>query len=455
MDDVLVVGAGYSGLAAASAAVDAELSVTVLEARDRVGGRSRNERFSDGTLIESGGQWVGPMQDAALALAAEHCVERYPTPEDGEHVSRFGGRNHTFRGDTFALPPRVLMEALLVQKRLERMAASVPLHAPWTAADASRLDGQTFESWLRRNVVQKQTRDFFRFLSSSLFSAESSQVSLLHWLFYVGSAGGLDALMATDGGAQMWRLVGGTQGLAEKMAAPLGDRVRLEQPVRAVRQDAEGVEVTTLSGSTHRARRLVMAVPPHLLAGIHFTPHLPARRAQLIQSVPMGSVIKIHLRYPSRFWRAAGRSGFAVNLDHPVSITFDNTPQGAKGGVLLAFIEGAHAKHAATLDDQARRSLIVGGVTQLHGPEAASPLEVHERDWAAERWSGGCYGGHLGPGVWTQLGSELRVPHGRVHWAGTETADRWNGYLDGALTAGRRAAREAVQAERRATRATT
>ena len=138
-----------------------------------------------------------------------------------------------------------------------------------------------------------------------------------------------------------------------------------------------------------------------------------------------------------------------------MSITFDNTPQGAKGGVLLAFIEGAHAKHAATLDDQARRSLIVGGVTQLHGPEAASPLEVHERDWAAERWSGGCYGGHLGPGVWTQLGSELRVPHGRVHWAGTETADRWNGYLDGALTAGRRAAREAIQAERTATRATT
>lgn len=443
--DVLVVGAGFSGLAAAAELVGAGCSVAVLEARDRVGGRSRNERFADGTLIESGGQWVGPTQDALLALAAEHGVERYPTPEDGEHVSRFGGKHHTFRGDTFALPPRVLLEALVVQKRLERLAATVPLDTPWTAVKAHQLDGQTFESWLRRNVRQEQTREFFRFVSCSLFSAESSQLSLLHLLFYVASGGGLDSLMNTGGGAQMWRLHGGTQALAERIAQSLGGRVQLDQAVRAVHQDRDGVQVTTLTGQAHRARRVILALPPHLLAGIHFTPHLPARRAQLVQSMPMGSVIKVHLRYPDPFWRREGRSGFAVSLDHPVSLTFDNTPADCSGGVLVAFLEGGHAKQASTLDGPVRHRLILDGIQALHGPPAADPLEVHERDWAAERWSGGCYGGHLAPGVWTQLGPELRVPFGRVHWAGTETAERWSGYLDGALTAGRRAASEALQ----------
>jgi len=448
MAEVIVVGAGFSGLATARALVAAGVEVTVLEARDRVGGRTRNERFADGTLVESGGQWVGPTQDAVLALAEEMGVERYPTPEDGLHVAAIDGEVVTFADDTFGLPKRVQVEALLTQKRLERMAATVPLDAPWAARAAERWDAQTLESWLRTNVVQAGTRDFFRMVATALFSAEASQLSLLHFLFYCRSGGMLDRMLGTRDGAQEWRLHGGTMGLAERVAAALGDRVVLDSPVAAIAQDDDGVTVTGLDGTVRRADRVVVTIPPHLVNRIHFTPHLPARRAQLVQSMPMGTVVKVHLRYARRFWTEAGRSGFAVAMDHPVSLTFDNTTPDAPGGVLVAFVEGRHARQLALLDEAARRRVIVEGVARLHGPDAAEPEEVHVRDWAAERWTGGCYGGHLGPGVLTELGSELRRPFGRVHWAGTETAERWSGYIDGAITAGRRAAEE-VLAERR------
>lgn len=448
MAEVIVVGAGFSGLAAARTLVTAGVEVVVLEARDRVGGRTCNERFADGTLIESGGQWVGPTQDAVLGLAEEMGVERYPTPEDGVHVAALDGEVVTFTDDTFGLPRRVQAEALLTQKRLERMAATVPLDAPWAARAAERWDGQTLEGWLRRNVVQGDTRDFFRMVATALFSAEASQLSLLHFLFYCRSGGMLDRLLGTRDGAQEWRLHGGTMGLAERVAHDLGDRVLLGQPVAAITQDDGGATVTGLDGTARHADQVVVTIPPHLVNRIHFTPHLPARRAQLVQSMPMGTVVKVHLRYARRFWTEAGRSGLAVATDQPVSLTFDNTPPGSSGGVLVAFVEGRHARQFALLEEQERQRVIVDGVVRLHGPGAGDPEEVHVRDWAAEQWTGGCYGGHLGPGVLTELGSELRRPFGRVRWAGTETAERWSGYIDGAITSGRRAAEE-VMAERR------
>ena len=300
--DVLVVGAGFSGLAAARALVEAGRSVRVLEASDRIGGRSRNEAFSDGALIESGGQWVGPTQEAVLGLAAEHGVRTYSTPEAGEHVSRFGGEHHTFRGDTFALPPRVLLEALVTQKRLERMAATVPLDRPWAAGRAADWDGQTLESWLRRHLRIERTRQFFRLVTTAIFSAEASQISLLHFLFYCRSGGMLDRLLGTAGGAQEQRVLGGTQRVADTLAADLGTAVRYREPVRSISQGADGCTVRT-DGAVHEADGVIVAIPQHLVGAIQFDPPLPPSRRQLAQSVPMGAVIKCVARYDRPFWR--------------------------------------------------------------------------------------------------------------------------------------------------------
>lgn len=441
MAQYVVVGAGMAGLSAARTLRRGGADVVVVEARGRAGGRVVNHVFDDGVTVEVGGQWVGPTQDHVLGLIDELGLETFASYDHGDSVVSIDGEVKRFRGDTFGLPPHVLIEAAAAQKRLERMAATVPLGAPWSARHAARWDGQTLESWLRRNLRSERTRQFFRLLTTAIFSAEASQISLLHFLYYCHAGGMLDRLMNTRGGAQERRVIGGTQRIADAVVAELGDAVRFGEPVRSITQHATGCHVRTDQGS-HDADGVVVAIPQHLSGSIEFDPPLPPARRQLVQSVPMGAVIKCIARYDRPFWRDDGLAGVAASLDHAVSIVFDNSPPDGECGLLLGFIEGAHARAASRLDPEARRGLVIGCFTDLFGAQAGEFRDYVDLDWSAEPWTGGCYGGHLGPGVWTQLGPELRRPFDRVSWAGTETATEWTGYIDGAIASGVRAANE-------------
>jgi monoamine oxidase len=432
---VIVIGAGLAGLSAARHLIKKGVDVEVLEARDRVGGRTLNHVFGDGSIVEVGGQWVGPTQDHALALIEELGLETFDTYDTGDYIVSLKGKIKKFTGDTFGLPPHVLIEVGISQKRLEAMAAKVPLDAPWTSPKAIDWDGQTLESWLRKHLRFEQSREFWRAITAAIFSAEATEISLLHFLFYCHSGGMLDRLMGTAEGAQKSRIVGGSQLISQVMADQLGGRVHLEEPVLAIEQANGGVTVTTPRGE-YKADAAIVTIPQHLIGNIAFTPPLPTRRQQLVQNVPMGAVIKIIAKYPTPFWREDKMSGFGVSLDHPVSITFDNSPPDDSCGMLLGFFEGAHARQASALSIEERRKVFVDTLVELFGSRAANPIEVVELDWTAEKWSGGCYGGHLGPGVWTQLGDELVKPFGLIEWAGTETAAEWNGYMDGAIASG-------------------
>ncbi len=249
--------------------------------------------------------------------------------------------------------------------------------------------------------------------------------------------------MATHDGAQESRLEGGSQRLALRLADRLGDVVRLGAPVTAIRQDDEGVEVTYDGGGVGAARAFV-ALPPTLAGRIRYSSALPPLRDQLTQQVPMGYVIKVQIAYPEPFWRAEGLSGSVFSLDDEVSVTFDNSPQDLSCGVLLGFLEGRHGRRAGKLAPEQRKELILSVFAKFFGSRAAEPEEYVERDWAAEEWSRGCYGGCFGTGVWTGYGEALREPVGRIHWAGTETAEVWNGYMEGAIRSGERAAREVL-----------
>jgi monoamine oxidase len=432
---VVVIGAGFAGLSAARHLSKRGIEVDVVEARDRVGGRTLNHVFEDGSIVEVGGQWVGPTQNHVLELIDELGLDTFDTFDTGDYVVSLKGKIKKFKGDTFGLPPHVLVEVGLTQKRLESMAAKVPLDAPWTSAHAIDWDSQTLETWLRRHLRFEQSRQFWRAITAAIFSAEATEMSLLHFLFYCHSGGMLDRLMGTANGAQKSRIVGGSQLIAQRMAEELGNRVHLEEPVTGVSQSSSGVIVRTPRSEYH-ADAAIVAIPQHLIGNIVFNPPLPPRRQQLVQNVPMGAVIKIVAKYTTPFWREDKMSGFGVSLDHPVSITFDNSPPDASSGMLVGFFEGAHGRSASALSVDERRDVFVRTLVDLFGSQAASPLEVVELDWTAEQWSGGCYGGHLGPGVWTQLGDELVKPFGRIEWAGTETAAEWNGYMDGAISSG-------------------
>jgi monoamine oxidase len=442
---VVVVGAGLAGLAAARRLRSNGHEVVVLESRARVGGRVLNHVFPDGVTVEVGGQWVGPTQHHALGLIRELGLETFPSFDDGESTVVLDGAVKRFRGDTFGLPAYVLAEAGVVQKRLEHMAGQVPLDAPWTAPKAMQWDGETVESWLRRHVRQSRVREFWRLVINAIFSTEASDMSLLHFLFYCRSGGMLDMLMNTRGGAQDLRIVGGSQRIAKSMADDLGKTLHLDSAAVSIADPSTGPVRVVCAHMVVDASAVIVTTPPHLIGKISFDPPLDGQRAQLIQKMPMGSVIKCVVRYEKPFWRAAGLSGFSAALGDAVSLTFDNSPPDGSSGMMLAFIEGAYARRLTTASQAERRELVVSAIEHRFGAEGRRFTDYVDLDWATEPETGGCYGAHLAPGVWTQLGPSLRKPHGRVHFAGTETATVWNGYMDGAISSGYRAADEVMQ----------
>jgi monoamine oxidase len=445
--DVVVVGAGFAGLVAARELKKSGLSVAVLEGRDRVGGRVKNATTSDGTVVELGGQWIGPSQDVVIALTDELGLERFPTYNTGENLVHDGKRLRRYKGAIPRLSPAVLADIGQAQLRLDRMAKRVPLDEPWRARRAVSWDGQTVESWVRRNVRTRLAREMLRLGVRAVFAAEATDLSLLHFLFYSHSGGFLDSLFNVKEGAQEQRVVGGTQLIADRMADELGDSVILPAPVRQISQLPDGTRTVVVKGGeqTISARRVVVAVPPHLAGRIEYDPELPPWRDQLTQRMPMGSVIKCMAVYDEPFWRSEGLTGQMTDVEGPAQLTFDNSPPSGSPGVLLAFVEGVHARELSHRSPDERRKAVVACLARCFGPKAESPNEYMDLDWSAERFSGGCYGALLAPGVLSAYGPGLREPCGPIHFAGTETAAVWAGYMDGAIRSGERVAREVTE----------
>ncbi|MFL5882767.1 MAG: flavin monoamine oxidase family protein, partial [Actinomycetota bacterium] len=348
--DVVVVGAGLAGLTAARRLVDAGAEVVVLEARDRVGGRTLTLPAADGTPIDHGGQWIGPTQDRIAALAERLGVTTYPSYERGLNTEFRDGRAHRFDGQ---LPdggdPVSAVAMGQAIRELDAMAARVPLEAPWIAEDALAWDSQTVETWLQTRVTAGRARIWLRAAIRGTMAAEARDLSLLHTLFVIRSAGGLARLIATAGGAQERRFHQGAQAISIRLAESLGDRVVLGAPAQVVRHGDGGVEVEA-NGRSVAAGRAIVAVPPAIAGRIVYRPAMPGWRNQLTQRVPMGSVIKVHAIYEEPFWRQEGLSGLAVSDSGPVRIVYDNSPEDGSPGVLVGFIEGEQARSWARRD---------------------------------------------------------------------------------------------------------
>ncbi|MBS1837066.1 MAG: flavin monoamine oxidase family protein [Actinobacteria bacterium] len=450
---VVVVGAGLAGLCAARLLADAGVEVTVVEARDRVGGRTERGHTAGGTPIELGGQWVGPTQNRMYELIDELGLETFPTYNTGEIVIRLGGRQMrvaSHRGATPRLGPFTLADLAQGLARFDRLASRVDLEAPWQGPDALDLDGETFESWIRRNLRTPLGREYFRVATEAVFSTQSSDLSMLHALFYARSGSGLETLLSTDRGAQQDRVVGGTWLISERLAAGLGDRVRLGVPVRRIEHGEDtGVVVRTTAGDggdgeAFTARRVIVTLPPTLAGRIDYAPALPSWRDQLTQRLPAGSVIKVYAVYDEPFWRADGLNGQAASDEGPVKVVFDNSPPDGDPGILVGFMEGADGRAFARRSHSERMDATVACFARYFGTKALHPVEYIERDWMAEPHSRGCYGAHFTPGVWTGFGQALRAPIGPIHWAGAECAPVWNGYMEGAVRSGEQAAREVL-----------
>lgn len=444
--DAVVVGAGIAGLVAARELVREGKSVAVLEARDRVGGRTLNRKIRGGEVVEIGGQWVGPrdQQTRIQDLIEELGLETFNTYIQGENVYFRDGVRQTYTGTIPPANPAALAEIAVAIERLNSMAAEVPTDAPWSAGSAVEWDGQTLETWKLDNIATDEARDLVDLAAEAVLAAEPMDLSFLFVLFYIHAAGNLNHLVDTANGAQEQRIVDGSQRISLKMAKELGRRVHLGSPVRAITEERGRVEVAT-GKETWLCKRVIVALPPVLTAGIRFSPNLPALRAQLTQRMPMGTVIKAMAVYEEPFWRADGLSGMATSTDGPVKVTFDNSPPDGETGVLLGFIEGQEARDLASRPRGERRAAVLESFERYFGSRARTDAVAYlDKSWAGDRWSRGCYEAFTPPGVLLGYGKALRKPVGRIHWAGTETATVWNGYMDGAVESGQRAAQEVL-----------
>jgi monoamine oxidase len=442
--DVVVVGAGLAGLTAASDLVKAGHSVVVLEANDRVGGRTLNRSVGGGEVVEVGGQWVGKAQDRILARARSLGISTFKTYTAGNQIFEYRGTRTNFTGLVPTLPDADASDFNQVAAKIMNLQSIVPLAAPWRAPNGAALDGQTFEAFKLANTHTEGARFLIDLAIEAVFAAEPRELSLLHVLFYFNSGTGVLFLTSTAGGAQESRFIGGSQLVSLRMAARLGRRVVLRAPVRRITQERRGVVVQSDAGSW-RCKRAVIAIAPTLAGRIDYEPALPPLRDQLTHRVPQGSVIKYEAVYPTPFWRADGQSGYVNSDRSPVKLTYDNSPPSGTPGVLLGFVLGTDARRLSTLSPGARRRAVLGSFARLFGSRAGKPRELIEHNWSTEPWTRGCYAGYMPPGVWTDFGAALRAPVGRLHWAGTETAEVFNGYMDGAVRSGERAAAEVAR----------
>jgi monoamine oxidase len=442
VDDVVVIGGGYSGIAAAWSLRNRGHSVTVLEARDRVGGRAWTEHVPGGGWVDNGGQWIGPGMTKILELAREVGVATFPTYEDGNSILVYDGKRNVYGAENahslgIPVPEADLRDFMTAVMEIDKLSGEIPPHAPWEAPRAREFDYQTVESWMEQNLATDGAKFALRSVVAGYFAVEACDLSFLHLLFYVAAAGGIEAL---EESSLVWRFDGGAQEIPNRLAERLGMRISLDAAVRAIDQTGDTVIVETDAGS-HAARRVIVAISPALAARIDYRPSLPASRDQYMQRAPLGSVIKCHAVYPTPFWRQDGLNGQVVS-EEDVNSVFDNSPPGGNPGILVGFIEGEAARRWADRSEADVRRKMLDTFAEHFGDRARQPSGFYYANWAMQAWSRGCYCGVPTPGTWTNYRDAVRTPVGRVHWAGTEAATKWVQYMEGAVRSGQRAAAE-------------
>jgi monoamine oxidase len=454
--DVVIVGAGLAGLTAAREIVKAGRSAVVLEARSRVGGRVLTEQLGGGDYAELGGMFQGPTQDHIKALATAVKVGLWPTYNTGNNVFWANGRrleyaNNTATG-TAPPDPVVAGDIASAVTQLDQMSQSVPVDSPWTSSNAEEWDRQTLDTWLRGHTSGSD--EFMAVTSAAteaIFGCEPRELSLLYTLFYIAASGNeqnpgtFERNFNTSFGAQMRRFQGGAMQVPNRVAAQLGDTVVLNAPVRSITQSSSGVTVVS-DALTATGQRAIVAVPPALAARIAYDPPLPPLRDQLTQHMPQGTLMKFEAIYDTPFWRAAGLNGQAVSENGPIKVTFDASPQDGSPGIMMGFIGGHDARVWAQRPANELQDAALQNLANYFGSQALSPRSVLTFNWSTEVWNRGCPVAVLAPGTLIDFGTALRVPVDRIHWAGTETSTYWNGYMDGAVRSGERAAQEALAA---------
>lgn len=440
--EVMVVGAGISGLMAARELKKAGLSVQILEARDRVGGRMFDYHLASGQVFTLGAGWLGPDETELHALITELGLKTFPQYSAGKAILKLQGRTYPFDlstslvdfDDTTIFPPEVGQEGQRVLKLLETLSQQIELDAPYQAAQAQVWDNMTATDWLDEQTPSETIKLFFNIVTGNVLGVYLKKLSFLYWLFHHRS---LNSRLVDDR-----RIEGGSQQLCLRLAEQLADCLHLETPVVAIEQNETEVVVKTAQGSWS-SQSVIVAVPPTIANQISYAPALPILHQTLHDGMFRTALIKCLIIYKTPFWRAQNLSGTIYNDESPLIFVADNSPDDGSVGALAGFIIDDQALAWGQKNMAERQTMVMQQLSQFLGEAAYQAIDYADQDWYNEPWTE-TYIGVMPPHVMSQCQSALRDPVGRIHWAGTERAADWNGCMEGAILSGKRAAQEVL-----------
>src|SRR6476620_2155407 len=395
--DVVIVGAGLSGMIAARKVLDAGLTPLVLEADDRVGGRILTEEVTPGVPIELGAQWIGDTHERMFRLEDELGVETYPQYDQGETSYDLAGSGVLRENEFHSRFAAELKELELVLRRLDVLAATVPVEAPWLAPRAAEWDAVTAGSWYDAQGLSPVARTLLEICTVGILAVPTVEVSFLHLLFTIQTCGVTSELFAeSEGGAQTTRFVGGTSEIPHRLAALITDQIVLKAPVQLIEHSADGVTVHCRGGLVARGRRVSVAISPTLAGRIMYDPPLSGVRDQLTQRLPNGSAMKAFFVYDEPFWRTDGFNGQLISDVGPARMSNDTCIPGDEHGVILLFLEGDEARTVGRLPQAERRAAMTAELVRHYGQKAARPEHYIDGEWSDRQWTRGCYNANHG-----------------------------------------------------------
>lgn len=436
--DVVVVGAGLAGLTAADQLTREGYDTVVIEGRDRVGGRVRGTEIA-GVPVDAGATWVAPGHTAVRDLASRLGYEFTPQFHQGKGVISFGGRRRV--ESLTALAPWSMLDLARIMSVLQKMIDGLPVSSPWVDPRADQLDSMSFGEWLASKHALKDTRKFMNMFCLVHWGAPVDDVSLFNVMRYIKTLGGIEHMLSVEGGDQQDRMLASMYSLVSRFAETLEAEVIVGSPVERITTADERVTVEA-GKHTIQARYVVVTASPVHRSTIEFTPALPEPHYGLSRSWQLGSLSKAFVAYDRPFWRDRGLSGEAMSDDETVFLTFDVSPNAEGPGILMVFCDG---RGFDAYDEGERRRRVMEHLVHLHGEAARYSTDYTDFSWANDTFAPGGPNPAVAPKAWTSFGRFLREPVGRVHWAGTETADETSGTMNGAILSGRRVAAEVAE----------
>lgn len=445
MNQVIIIGAGFSGIAAAKKLHEAGIPFLVLEARERLGGRVYTKQIKEDLYLDFGGQWIGPSQDRMYALCEELGIHYYDTYDQGYNVLDINQQIKKFKGLIPKMDFLSLINLDYVLKKLERLAKSIPLENPWLHPKALEFDSISLGAFIISHCKTSSCKKVLTLALETVFAAELNEVALLHALFYFKSGRDLNTLINIKNGAQLHRIEGGMQCIVDAMAKPFIDKIIFNKPVEKIFTEGGKKKISGVDFS-FTAEKIIMAIPPTLAGKINFYPMLSSAKKQLIDRIAMGQVGKCFMVYEKPFWRTSGFSGqaFADN-NSPFQSMFDASPKDSKYGIILAFTIANRAKAYFENTKEKRKESMLRKLVAYFGKEAETPMFYEDFNMTDEAWSRGCYAGLYPTGAWTGFQDAYAKTENDIYWAGTEASKVWYGYIEGAVRAGEKAAEKIIK----------